>query len=432
MEYGMFQSSATNAAGTASPWQPSSRPEWVEAINHLGRDLAASGGVPIRLDADSLMEQTTANTGLSDFGDKAFLEPLHVLTVSLQEEANLNFMGTIIARDEILSALTSRLVVVDVLKRHPEILKQQIKEPVFIAGAGRTGTTILQELLVQDPAHRTPLGSEVRDPCPRAAESASAREARIARLDHAISIWHKVTPEVEAMHAMGARLPAECPTIFAQEFRSPYYTFSYNVPSYSKWLNTADRHPAYEYHSKFLKILQWRQPGKRWILKTATHIADIETVLDVYPDARIINTHRDPLNVLASLAGFYGTMIWMHSDQIPDIRGAMQATSLGLASLLDHTIQLRCQGRIPDEIIFDILYADLVKDPLAIVGRLYDHFGWSFTNDAQSRMRTYLESHKQGSRGRYVYGFDNTGLDPAIERPRFAAYQRHYGVASEI
>jgi hypothetical protein len=432
MQYGSFQSETNLAEGAVSPWKPASRPEWVSAVNELGRDLEAGGLDLVRLDADSLLEQAATKTHLADFGDDAFLEPLHILTKSLEEEANLNLIGRIIARDEILSGLVSRLAIVDVLKRHPEILDQEIKAPVFIGGAGRTGTTILQELLAEDPAHRTLLGWEVREPCPPAGESTAAREERIDRADRAISIWHRVTPESESMHAVGGRLPAECPVIFSHEFRATYFTFSYNVPSYSQWFNAADKRPAYEYHKKFLKVLQWQQPAKRWILKTATHIADVETLLEVYPDACIINTHRDPLKIVASLAGFHGTMIWMRSDQIPDVRGTMQATSLGLASLLDHTLQLRLRGVLPDDIIFDLLYAELMKDPVAAIGRIYAHFGWSFTDEAQSRMRAYLESHKQGSRGRYVYSFDNAGLDPAEERRRFSAYQDHYAVASEI
>ncbi len=430
MDYGTFQAPERSDNAAASPWKPAPRPDWVRSVNEIGRGLEA--GAEIRLDADSLMEQARARTGLSDFGDEDFLEPLHVLTRSLVEEAELNFVGRLIARDEILSSLAGRLAIFDAVGRHPEILEQEIREPVFIAGAGRTGTTLLQELLARDEGHRTPLGWEVREPAPPADEAPSAREARIDRADDAISIWQRVTPEIEAMHAMGGRLAAECGVIFNHAFASPYFPFSYNVPSYSRWLGSADKAPVYRYHRKFLQVLQWLEPGRRWILKLANHIGDIEALLAVYPDARMINTHRDPLKVLASLAGFYGTMVWMRSDRLPDVHGVMQATSAGLAALLERTLERRREGILRDEILFEMRYTDLLADPIGTLGRIYDHFGWPFSDEARSEMRSYLKRHPQGSRGRYVYSFEDTGLDPETERRSFTAYRELYGIPNEI
>ncbi len=434
MAYTSFQPRSEEAGDTSrpSPWTPAPRPEWVEVVNELGADLEADGVQPIRLDADSLLEQAANATGLSDFGDDRFREPLGILTKSLDSEAALHFTGRIIARGEILRALQARLQLFDALKRHPEILEERIEAPIFVGGAGRSGTSIVQGLLAEDPAHRTPLGWEVCDPCPPAGESAAAREERIASWDHALQIWHRVTPEIATMHAIGGRVPAECPTIFAGEFLATYFTFSYNIPSYASWLAAADKHVFYEYHKKFLQLLQWQQQGRRWILKTPTHIANVATVLDVYPDARFAYTHRDPLKVVASLAGFHGTMVWMRSDRLPDIRAVMQGTSLALASLLDSTIQLQSEGVLRDEILFDILYFDFMQDPIGTIAKLYEHFGWEYTADTRERMRRHLAAHRQGAHGRYVYGFENTGLDPETERPRFGSYQAHQGVPSEI
>lgn len=434
MEYGTFHASGEQAgeAGGKSPWRPAERPEWVRAVNEFGVELEAGGVQPAELDADSLLAQAVTTAQLSNFGDDGFLEPLHILCRALETEARLHFVGRIVAHGEILRVLVARLQLVDALERHPEIGDEKIVEPVFVCGAGRTGTTILQELLAEDPAHRTLLGWEASDPCPPRDEPEAAREARIDHWDRALSIWQRVTPETAAMHRVGGRVPAECPALFNGEFRSTYFTFSYNIPSYAAWFSKADKRPAYDYHKKFLQRLQWRRPARRWILKTATHIADVETVLEVYPDARVINTHRDPLKVLASLTGFAGTMVWMRSDHIPDLRAMMQATSTGLAALLKYTMELGSNGLLRDEILYDLRYADFMQDPLGSLARVYAHFGWEFGDQTHERMRRYLAAHPQGAHGRYVYSFDDTGLDPAVERPRFAAYQEHYGVPSEI
>ncbi len=125
-------------------------------------------------------------------------------------------------------------------------------------------------------------------------------------------------------------------------------------------------------------------------------------------------------------------MVWMRSDRLPDIRAVMQGTSLALASLLDSTIQLQSEGVLRDEILFDILYFDFMQDPIGTIAKLYEHFGWEYTADTRERMRRHLAAHRQGAHGRYVYGFENTGLDPETERPRFGSYQAHQGVPSEI
>lgn len=430
MKFGSFQTGIESNSDIA-PWQPQPRPQWVTALNYLGRDLQIGGIAAIDLCADALMQQAQIKTGLTDFGDDAFIEPLTILTRSLMHEANLNFVGSLIARDEILSALETRLRVFDAINKHPEILTQQVVEPVFIGGSGRTGSSLTHELLQQDPNHRALWWWEMREPRPLAGTDGE-REQRIDDYEKAIGFCNLVTPEIITCHAVGARIVTECVTVFWQEFMSPYFSFFYQIPSYSHWLATADMQQAYTYHKKFLQVLQWQQPRRRWVLKTAGHITDMETVLKVYPDARFVNTHRDPLRVMASLGGYHGAAVWMHSDSIPNVRAMLEGASRGMLAQYEQTIALKNQGVPADHTIYDLRYADLVKDPVAEMKALYRHLHWEFTAAAEQAMWAHLATHKKGKHGHYDYSFADTGLDYPVMRERFAAYQAHYGIPSEV
>ncbi len=431
MKFGSFQT-GVDIQGEVAPWQPQPRPEWVSALNYLAADMAVGGVAAIDLRAEALLAQAMEKTGLSNFGDDAFKQGLTVLTQSLIEEAELNFVGTVIARDEILSALETRLRVFDMIDRHPEILQQEIQAPVFIGGSGRTGSSLTHELLQQDPNHRAVWWWEMREPAMAPDQSLAEREQRIDDYDKAIGFCNLVTPEIMTCHAVGARIVTECVTIFWQEFLSPYFSFFYHVPSYSHWLATADMRPAYDYHKKFLQVLQWQQPRKRWVLKTAGHITDMDTVLAVYPDAKFVNTHRDPLRVLASLGGYHGAAIWMHSEKIPNVRAMLEGASLGMLAQYNRTIEMKQAGTPAEDAIYDLRYADLVKNPIAEMRALYQQLGWHYTPEAEEAMRAYLAKNKKGKHGRYDYSFADTGLDLALLRERFTDYQKHYGIPSEV
>lgn len=406
-------------------WQPGPRPAWLDALNSLAR------GLPVPLDESSLLEQAVAQTGLTDFGGEAFREPLRILLASLEEEAHLNLIGRIIVRDEILNFLENRLRIAATLERSPEIAAGEVRRPIFIAGVGRSGTTILHELLAQDPANRVPLGWELRHPCPPPEAATYREDPRIEAADRELTFsWDLIAPEIKKMHQVGGRLPQECVLLLAHEFRSGYFTAAYQLPSYAAWLAQADMLPAYRYHRRTLQLLQWRCPGERWVLKTPAHLGHLETLFAVYPDARVIQTHRDPLTAAASLFSLLATLLSTRSDHV-DLRQVSQYAEGAVAHLLGSAMEFRARGTVGDEQFFDVLYEDFRRDPLGTVSRIYERFGLDLSAEARSRMHAYLDAKPHGAYGAHEYSFAATGLDAAALRRRFSAYQERYGVPSE-
>ncbi|NND68458.1 MAG: sulfotransferase, partial [Halioglobus sp.] len=291
-----------------SLWTPPPHPGWLEAMNREGEGFDLPAVVP--LDEASLLAHAERATGLSDYGDDLWREPFHVYIKSLEEEAQLTLMGRLMARNDVIIWLSTRLRVTDVLKCHPEILEEKIRAPMFIVGLPRSGTSILFELLSQDPAVGVPLMWEALQPCPPPEAATYANDPRIEQAHHLFTQWSRVAPEFASMHEMRGDIPSECGLLMAGTFISDHNASLHQTPSYSGWLATADYLPVYEYHKQVLQILQWKNPRERWLLKAPEHQVHLDTLLAVYPDARIVQTHRDPLKCMASTTSLMGTLYY--------------------------------------------------------------------------------------------------------------------------
>ncbi len=414
-------------------WSPKPRPQWVNELNAFGRHLGSPRGI-VSLDEESLLDAARAATGLSDFGDPGddgWREGMRVFVDSLENEADLNLLGRIMARNEIVRALVNRLEVRRALADHPEILDEDIAAPLLIVGTGRSGTSILHELLAQDPAHRVARTWELLHPCPPPERASYATDARIAAADQEYTFWHLVAPEYRTMHENGGDVPNEDPLIDMLEFASDHFMGSYPVPSYGRWLARTDVAPVFRAHRRFLQLLQWRCPGDRWVLKSPSYLAKLPGFFAEYPEAYVVLTHRDPLKVLPSLVSIMATLRWMHSDTV-DVNAVVKSAVSGTAIAMDLVMQWRADGTLPDDRIIDVRFDDLVGDPWRTLRAVYDRMGATLTNDAEARMRAYLDARPRARHGRHDYEFADTGLDVAETRARFAAYQARYGVPSEL
>jgi len=407
-----------------SDWRPGPRPDWVQSL-HTIADPAW-----IRLDADELLAEAAAKSGLSDFGDDAFLEPYRIFVRALDREARLHALGRLIARSDVVNWLENRLGLTDWRKRHPEIAAERVVRPLFITGLPRTGTSILHELLAQDPAQRAPLHWEVRHPCPPP-EAAAENDPRIERAERQVQLWNQIVPEYRVMHELGARLPVECIQITAHAFRSEELIGRHQVPSYAAWYASCDLVPAYRCHRSLLQHLSWRRRPERWVLKAPSHLAALRPLLAVYPDARIVVTHRDPLTVLPSVASILYSTAYVRSDAVDPKALLGWFTGETCLALLDGMTALRASGGVDPAQFHDVSYAELVARPIETIAALYDHFGLRLSSEAESRMRAYLASKPRGKHGTHRYDFAATGFDPARERERFRRYQERYGVRSE-
>ena len=411
-----------------------SNPAWLKRLNRVGRALVGSGeagamGVP--LDVPSLLDEARRNTGLDDFGpDDVWREGLEVLTRSLDTESRLTLLGRVLCRGDLVNALETRLRVEDAYRREPAIADEAVEAPIFIIGLPRSGTSILHELLAQDPDHRVPLSWEARTPCPPPEEASYESDPRIEACEDYVSFWNELIPEYRTMHEMGARIPCECIWLTMPTFACEEWIGRQQVPGFTAWYAGVDQAPVYAYHRKILKLLQFRFKRARWVLKAPSHMAVLDALLGEYPDARIIQTHRDPLRSMGSTASILSALSFMRSENadLATIRAGFGGE--GMAWRLEAAMAAR--DRAPAEQFHDVLYRDLLADPFATIARAYAHFGIDYTPEAEARMRDYLAAKPQGKHGAHSYAFEDLELDLATERARFAAYQERFGVPSEV
>ena len=411
-------------------WSPKPRPQWVAELNGFGRHLGSPAAL-VPLDEVSLLAVARDATGLDDFGADGWQEPLRVFLRALEEEADLHLLGRIQARNDLVRALVNRLEVQATLARHPEILDERIHAPLLVVGTGRSGTSILHELLAQDPGHRVARTWELLHPCPPPERATYATDPRIAAADQEYRFWHLIAPEYQTMHENGGDVPNEDPLIDMLQFASDHLMGSYPVPSYGRWLARTDVAPVFRAHRRFLQLLQWRCPGDRWVLKSPSYLAKLPGFFAEYPDAHVVLTHRDPLKVLPSLVSIMATLRWMHSDRV-DVNAVVKSAVSGTAIAMDLVMQWRADGTLPDDRIMDVRFDDLLGDPWRTLRSVYGRMGATLTDDAETRMRAYLDARPRERHGRHDYEFADTGLDVAETRARFAAYQARYGVPSEL
>jgi hypothetical protein len=397
-------------------------------MNTEGRYLNLEAVVP--LDESSLVQHACRVTGLQDFGDDQWREPFRVLLKSLEEQAQLTLMGRLMARNDIILWLSARLGVTDTLKKHPEILQEDIVAPMIIVGLPRSGTSILYELLSQDSDVGVPLMWEALQPCPPPEAASYTTDPRIEQADKLFTQWNRVAPEFAAMHEMRGDIPAECGLLMAGTFISDHCAALHQTHSYSAWCATADFLPVYEYHKNILQILQWKNPRKRWLLKAPEHQMHLDTLLQVYPDARIVQTHRDPIKCMASTASLMGTLYYMRSDQ-PFNAQLFENIIMGdaTAQRLEHVVEQREKGIVPSANIVDSRYQDLMDRPIDCIEKIYAHFGMVLSGQVRDRMQHYLNEKPKGKFGQHSYTVD---ARRARDRPLFKRYQKLYNIPDEM
>ncbi len=383
------------------------------------------------LETKRLIDQACEQTGLDDFGEDTWREGCERLVDSLQTEAGLTELGAAVVSGEIVGYLGDRLQIVAERRVHPEIDARDVVPPIVIVGQGRTGTTILHDLLAQDPASRVPLTWEVDRPCPPPEAATYATDPRIAEVDAVLDGIDVVLPGFRAMHPMGAQLAQECVRITASEYRSLIFATQYRVPTYTRWLlDEADMAPAYRWHRTFLQHLQSRVPGERWVLKSPGHQWCLDALLGEYPNALLVQTHRDPLRIIASLGSLVARLRSLASDDTSVPAAAEEWAEL-IMDGLDRSVVARETGVVPADRVVDVQFAEFMADPFTTIRRVYEKLGLELSPDAEQRMRRFLAEHPRDRYGNHVYTFAETGLDEGALRERARGYQEYFDVPSE-
>ena len=375
------------------------------------------------LDADALESEAREQTGLRDFGVGAHREGLERLVTSLNEEADLTEAGEVMLRMRLVSLLSSRLQVEDTYRAHPSIDDEEVEGPVFVIGLPRTGTTALSQLVAADPQFRSLRLWESSSPCPPPESATEHSDPRIADTEAGLAMMNQLFPLMQTMHHEEATTPTECQDLLGMSFRTVHFDGFGRVPSYLAWVTESDMRDTYRYHRRVLRLLQWHCPPRLWHLKTPVHMFALDALLESYPDAKFLWSHRDPAKVLASVCSLIHYVRSWGSDRD-------DAAELG-AEQLDRWWEavLRAMDfrkRLGDDRFADLSFADLQVDPVSALGAAYERIGIEFDGRSRDAVTAWAMDHEPGAHGQHSYSLADFGLEADQVRERFAPYLETY------
>ena len=394
----------------------------VRLFNGFGALLEKTRIPSTRLFATDLIETTKRRCGLDDFGEGDFFEALSRLLESCHDEARLNLIGKIALKVDVLETLCARLQMERDRQLYPDIARQEIREPLFIVGLPRSGTSVLHRLLAADPEHRSPLMWEVRSPSP---PTVVDEKRRIRRASQSCKFFNWLVPTFRYVHTVGAEVPQECVSLMTPTFLSDQFDAMYYVRSYRSWFSRQDLRPAYEYHRRFLQHLQFRRDGRRWILKAPTHMPAMPSLLSVYPDALFVQTHRTPVDAMASVSSLITILRRAFSDAVDPITVCREAIEYWCKATDKF---LRERDRLADSRICDVRHDEICRDPFDAVRRIYDHFGWSLSPKAEQRMRAVVAARTGRQSTNHKYDLSEFGSSAEEVLNAFAPYCQRFGL----
>ena len=385
------------------------------------------------LSADSLVRAAKRSARLDDLGadfeDPVTQDSLRRLLESLEEEAQLHPFGRSVIRGTLVGALVTRLRLEHLSKRHPEIPAMPVDAPVFIAGLARTGTTLLHRLLGCEPRLRPLLSWEglTPAPLPRKAPAPGQPDPRVKRAELAERALRYMAPEFFAIHPVEADGYEEDVLLQDGSFMSPTVDATMPVPRYSAWLHQVDQRPMYRYFRRLVQLLLWQRPGI-YLGKTPHHLENLPALLEVFPGAKVIVTHRDPAKVVPSFCSMmaHGRRLFSEDVDLVDIGAQFHAKQCkGVTDAME------ARDELPSECFLDVHYAELMDDPLKQIRRIYDFLDHDLESGTLDRMQSFLQTNPKDKRGTHRYEAGDFGLTRRQLDEDFAAYRDRYGIARE-
>ncbi len=373
---------------------------------------------------DAFHARASEARSLDDFGSDDYREALAVLCRSLDDDANLSPLGEIGLQTMIVDALEARLLCEEGWRRHPEAAETQIERPLVIIGLPRTGTTALHHLMAQDPDVQAMDHWLMRTPKPRPPraewEADPDYQAAAARVD----LMFARSPDMRAIHEIEAFLPDECWNVFSQNFLHSSYEANADVRGYAEWWAQADLRPVYARHARNAQLIGSRTPEKRWLFKDATHLFGPEALLETYPDAMIVQTHRDPVPMIASVC----SLCWSSRNAMNEgtDRAAFGESTLALWERSIYSMMEARKNRDPAQ-FYDLPFERFVTDPIGAIRNIYAHFGLPYTEEAEAAIHRFREANPKGKHGAHHYTLAEYGLDETEVRERFQRYTDAYG-----
>jgi hypothetical protein len=373
-----------------------------------------------RPNVGTLLSIAERQTGLNDFGDHRFLEPMAFLVESVEREAKLNALGRFVFVEHVVQLLRNRLCLELDWKLDPTIALRKTPKPVFITGLPRTGTTLLHSLLAQDTdIFAAPLTWEVIYPSAAQGDD----RLRISRTESQLKWFELLVPGLKTIHPVAAELPQECVAIMSHCFMSEEFDTMFDLPGYESWVEGQDQRETYAFHRRFLQHLHPGDPARRFVLKAPAHLRAVEAIFDVYPDAHIVHTHRHPAQVVPSLSSLIVTLKGAFSYNINPVESGPGAVDYCLRNLRKFFPSL---DRLSANAYTDVAYLDLVRNPMGVVGRIYARLGEQLSPEAEAKMESFLAQNPQGKWGRHRYSLADFGLRREAIAEQFRFYTERY------
>ena len=410
-------------------WNPGERPEWVRAaLDGRAGTLFEAGSV--RFDADQLLAEAEFRAGHTDWGGDTHDQPLRILVDSIENEADLHLVGRWRIREVVLRYLENRLRIVDAIRTDRSIVDEHIEAPIIVTGSPRAGTSIMHQLLSLRGDARAPLAWEYWAPAPAPRIETLDTDPRIALANRDVRMSAALAPMFDGMHEQGALLPREDATAMGVDLRSDVLGAHYGVPSYRTWMADCDMSSGYHWHKRVLQVLQRHVPTERWVVKWPSHVAYLPTLLETYPDARIVICHRDPVAMLSSVTSLTATLRWCHARSVD--HGAVALEQLETFSRqCDQLIEWDRAGLLPADRVAHVRFDDFMADQASTIAAVHSTIGLEFDEEDSARIASHLEDRPRGRHGGHDHSFADLGLDLGATRERFATYQQHFDIRSE-
>ena len=378
----------------------------------------------MKINANEILDQAKSETGLSDLGEPLFFEGLNKLIDSINNEANLNEIGIQAQPIRIQGLLTNRLRFEEDLKKFPEILDQEIIAPIVIVGLPRTGSTMTHRLLASDPNHTAMLWWEGRYPALLPGEKRGDIETRMELGKAEVDAVVAASPEALDIHPWDYKGADEEILLLEHNFLSTVPESFMALPSYSEWIEEQDHTLAYEDLKKFIQYLQWQNPGrekKRWVLKSPHHLGFIDKMISVFPDAKIIQTHRDPIKTVPSFCSMCANLFEPLTTNFDKVFIGKHWSNK-LTRALNHCMNISEQH--PDNFL-DLEFLNMIKDPIDEMKKIYEFIGESFGEKTEVAMEAWREENKH-EMGAHKYSLEEYDLTESQINNNFAKYQQKY------
>ncbi len=383
------------------------------------RQMMGAMAADCPLDAAVLHTKAAAETGLDDFGADDYRERLDVYLAALQDIPGMHDAGIVNFHAQLLQWLKNRLLLTDLLTRHPEIHDIELVPPVVIAGLPRTGTTHLHNLLAAPPTFRTIPYWESNEPFPLPSEVGVEPDPRRTRMDVAVEVMNLVMPNFALMHEMTTDHVHEEIQLLANDFSTMLFETLGHVPRWRDYYLSHDQTPHYEHLATQLKALQFLRGGRRWLLKSPQHLEQLPVLNAVFGGVVVVFTHRDPVPVVLSMLAMLTYSARMHCYPVPVQEIA--ATWIDRLELMLNAL-VRDRAVLPQERSIDVRFDDFMADEMGVASTIFDLAGEPLPDEARMAIEGYLEGHQRGRLGRIATSAEMFGLDEDDMRARFSRY----------